>query len=88
MEFDGNMSREEAEKLAIEEECRDCSMAEMDKWHGSGRFQCAGCCARLVISARPDRRRQEAMLETIRRFKGSPSRQEVISEIAKRAEID
>lgn len=42
---------------------------------------CIGCCARLVVSARPWKDRQEAMLAVISRFEGAPSREDVINEI-------
>lgn len=88
MEFDGKMPRDEAERLAIEAECRDCSMAELSKWHGSGRFQCARCCARLVLSTRPDVRKRDAMMSAIARFKGAATRKDIVAEIRNISRID
>lgn len=42
---------------------------------------CLGCCARLVLSARPLRRAQEAMLASIARMPGAPSRAQVLSHL-------
>ena len=49
-------------------------------------LHCVGCCARLVVSARPWKSHQEAMLAVISRFEGAPSREDVINEI-KRGKI-
>lgn len=42
---------------------------------------CAGCCARLVRSARPLRGAQEAHLAAVTRIEGSPSREQIIAAI-------
>ncbi|MCX8018317.1 MAG: hypothetical protein N2690_10525 [Rhodocyclaceae bacterium] len=42
-------------------------------------MQCAGCCARLVLSAWPAPKLVEAMLASIARFKDAPSREEVLA---------
>lgn len=58
--------------------CPDCEKATARKHHGGYRMQCVQCCARLVASARPLRRQQEAMLAAIALFRGAPTRQEVL----------
>jgi hypothetical protein len=46
-------------------------------------LECVGCCARLVVSARPWKSHQEAMLSVISRFEGAPIREDVINGIKK-----
>ena len=55
-----------AAKLAIDG-CKDCEAATVSEWHGGYQMQCLGCCARLVVSARPCRRMQDGMLAYIDR---------------------
>ena len=59
-------------------ECPECLSAVANQRCGLYRFGCIGCCVRLVASARPSRRRQEAMLAAIGRYSKSPDRQEII----------
>jgi hypothetical protein len=42
--------------------CSNCEAATTKRWHGGYTMQCVGCMARLVLSARPLRHAQEAML--------------------------
>lgn len=58
--------------------CPDCTTSATNPVHGVYDLECVMCCARLVVSARPHKRAQESMLETIRRVKGSPSRQAIM----------
>ena len=44
-------------------------------------MQCLACCARLVISARPNKRFQEAMLAAIAMQKGAPTRAQILEHI-------
>ena len=44
-------------------------------------MQCLACCARLVISARPNKRFQEAMLAAIAMQKGAPERAQILEYI-------
>ena len=44
-------------------------------------MQCLACCARLVISARPNKRFQEAMLAAIAMQKGAPTRAQILEYI-------
>lgn len=46
---------------------------------GGYHMACLQCCARLVASARPLRRCQEAMLAAIARHEGAPSRWQVLA---------
>lgn len=66
----------------IKNECRNCEQAKI-KNHGLFDFACIDCCARLVASARPSRVHQESMFCAIERFKGAPSREEVLDCIKK-----
>ncbi len=61
--------------------CPECELAATRKHHGVYRMHCAQCCARLVASARPSRQHQEAMLAAIARFRGAPTRQEVLERL-------
>ena len=61
--------------------CKECKQAAIDKHHGGGLMQCLACCARLVISARPNKRFQEAMLAAIAMQKGAPERAQILEYI-------
>lgn len=41
-------------------------------------FGCLACCARLVLSASPDRKLARAQMAAISRFKGSPKLADVL----------
>ncbi len=64
-------------------ECAKCEKAKGKKWCCVYRLGCLQCCARLVASARPSRTQQEAMFAAIERFRGAPTRTEVLSELNK-----
>ena len=61
--------------------CKECKQAAIDKHHGGCLMQCLACCARLVISARPSKRFQEAMLAAIAMQKGAPTRAQILEHI-------
>lgn len=63
--------------------CSDCEAATTKQWHGGYTMQCVGCMARLVLSARPLRYAQEAMLACLDR-KGLPTRQQVLERLQRR----
>lgn len=44
-------------------------------------LHCLGCCVRLVASARPDKRKANAMLSAIGRVEGAPARAEILSRL-------
>jgi len=44
-------------------------------------MKCVQCCARLLVSARPLRHAQQAMLSAIARHQGAPSRPEILKAI-------
>lgn len=58
--------------------CEECQKAEASRHHGVYLLTCVQCCARLVVSARPNKAHQEAMLIVIARTHGAPSRQRVL----------
>ena len=65
--------------------CSNCEAATTKQWHGGYTMQCVGCMARLVLSARPLRHAQEAMLACLE-SKGSarpglPTRQQVLERL-------
>ena len=62
-------------------ECEHCYKAGINPWHGGYHFGCVGCCARIVISARPNKRFQESILAAISGYSKSPSRYEIIERI-------
>lgn len=59
--------------------CSNCEASINQKWAGGGyTMQCVGCMARLVLSARPLRHAQEAMLACNNGRPDRPSRQSVL----------
>ena len=62
----------------IMSDCDECKKAELNDRHGVYISNCVGCCARLVISARPSKTHQDSMFAAIDRMNGSPARQEII----------
>jgi hypothetical protein len=58
--------------------CAHCTQAAAQRHYGGYQFECVHCCARLVASARPVRKMQEAMLAAITRRPGRPSRQQIL----------
>lgn len=61
--------------------CAACTSSREQRWHGVYQLQCTECCARLVISARPNKRFQEAMLAAIAMQKGAPTRAQILEHI-------
>lgn len=66
--------------------CTACAQHQASGIAG-GRYDlhCLQCCARLVRSARPVRRKQEAMLAVVTRREGRPSRAAVLDELKGKA---
>ena len=62
--------------------CTACAQHQASGIAG-GRYDlhCLQCCARLVRSARPMRRKQETMLAVVTRREGRPSRAAVLEAI-------
>lgn len=58
--------------------CKSCEIAKDKKLSGLFDLRCLECCARLVISAHPDKRQAAAMLAAIARFKESPGRAQIL----------
>ncbi len=61
--------------------CAACESSKEQRWHGVYDTTCIACCARLVISARPNKRFQEAMLAAIAMQKGAPERAQILDYI-------
>jgi len=59
-------------------DCNECNKAKNNRLHGTYVRGCVRCCARLVISARPDKRQQLAILDFIERSKDAPSRAKIL----------
>ena len=57
--------------------CPHCASA----YRGIGNFSCAGCCARLVMTARPSRQHQEAMLEACQWLPTAPAREAILAQL-------
>ena len=63
-------------------QCPSCESYKRQPLSGLYQMTCLGCCTRLVLSARPDKRQAAAMLAAIARCEGSPSRQQVLASVA------
>ena len=61
--------------------CATCQSSKEQRWHGVYDTTCTACCARLVISARPVKKLQEAMLAAIAMQKGAPEREQILEYI-------
>lgn len=61
--------------------CATCQSSKEQRWHGVYDAKCPACCARLVISARPVKRFQEAMLAAIAMQKGAPERAQILERV-------
>lgn len=63
--------------------CSTCqefeAFSQAGRPHGGFNMSCVQCCARLVRSARPLRTAQEAMLASIGRHQGAPTRAAVLA---------
>ena len=62
--------------------CEACTKSATNPRIGLYQFTCLSCCARLVLSAHPDKRQASAMLGAIARFKGAPGRAEILASVA------
>ena len=58
--------------------CPACAHHASHPASGSYAMQCLSCCTRLVASARPLRRAQEALLAAIARQPGAPARAAIL----------
>lgn len=45
--------------------CQQCESSKQRQHSGAYSFKCVECCARLVLSAHPDKRQASAMLAAI-----------------------
>lgn len=63
----------------MEPQCKACASSRERPRSGAYNFRCLDCCARLVLSAYPDKRRAGAMLEAIQRCPGNPGRERVLA---------
>ena len=61
--------------------CPHCESSKEQRWHGVYDTTCIACCARLVISARPVKKFQEAMLAAIAMQKGAPEMAQILEYI-------
>lgn len=73
---------ESAKAESAQPACQACESSKRLPVSGVYSFTCVSCCARLVITARKDKSKMEALLAAIARFKGSPTREQ-ISECAR-----
>ena len=64
--------------------CKPCAAAANKPVSAVYDLTCVDCCARLVLSARPSKPNASAMLAAIARFKGAPTRAEVLEKIKAR----
>ena len=48
-------------------------------------FNCLGCCARLVKSAKPSQTHAKSLLAAVERFPGSPTRDEILEKLKNEA---
>ena len=58
--------------------CPACELSERQPLSGVYQFTCVSCCARLVMSAHPDKRQANAMLAAIARYKHAPGRDTIL----------
>ena len=65
-------------------ECQFCESSKSPHAAGRVNLKCLGCCARLVLSASPDKRLAAGHLAAIERLPGAPSRTDILAEVAKR----
>ena len=52
-----------------------------DQPRGVYQLQCLDCCARLVMSAHPDRRAAGMLMAVIERYKGAPAKADVVAAV-------
>ena len=61
--------------------CAACSIVKARALCGAYNLRCVRCCARLVMSARPNRKAQEAMLACITRRPENPNQTDIMKAI-------
>ena len=61
--------------------CEACAARSTNPLSGLYHLDCLDCCARLVVSARPSRRQQEAMLQLIESGRDRPTREAVVARV-------
>jgi hypothetical protein len=62
--------------------CQPCNLSKQQPKGGVYNFMCLNCCARLVLSAQPDKRLAMGMLEAIRRFDGPHGRAAILGRVS------
>lgn len=72
--------------------CKPCKLSKQQPNSGAYSFKCVQCCARLVLSAHPNKRQAAVMLAAIDRFPENPGRVAVLEcvrqELTKRRSAD
>jgi hypothetical protein len=68
--------------------CHACALVQTRALCGAYNLRCVRCCARLVMSARPNRKAQEAMLLCITRRKENPQQSDILKAIKDHADQD
>jgi len=68
--------------------CEWCKRWKQGRKVGRYSFQCVGCCARLVLSARPDKRLAAGHLAALSLFEGAPSRAHVLRRAGRLAAVN
>ena len=66
--------------------CEACATRSANPRSGLYHLDCLDCCARLVMSARPCRRNQEAMLQLIESGRDRPTRESVLQRVRELSE--
>lgn len=74
-------SLEFAKDEAAAPACDACESAAKKRLSGVYRFTCVQCCARLVLSAHPNKRQASALLAAILRFKQAPGRDTILESV-------
>lgn len=65
--------------MATAGECEQCVAAQSNPTWGGYRMTCLACCARLVLSAHPDRMQAEALLAACTMRPGRPERKAILT---------
>lgn len=61
--------------------CKHCTLSKQQPHYGVYNFACLECCARLVLTTKPDKQKAASMLEAISRFDGAPARSDVLQRL-------
>lgn len=67
--------------------CQFCESSKSPRVAGRVNLLCLGCCARLVLSASPDKRLATVHMAAIARLPGAPTRQDILAEVAKKKRV-